>query len=918
MASIYSIAGIILQGLIMGALLASSPAEAQSPRDVKITLASSNSTLEKAFQMIEKKTDFKFLYSSTAIPLAENVNVDFENESIQKILEYLAQEFSLSFNIINEQIIVKKVSLPEESSIVIYENGSVKGYVTDAGTKEPLQGVTVAIKGTTIGTFTDKRGYFEINNIKPGKYILVASYVGYTAAAKGMEIISGRLEEMNFQLNEGVVGLDEVVVTGSISERSIRESANPVTVITPKELENRDLNTLRSVLQTVPGLLLSQSGDLEDPTTGGRASSGMGVLNIRGYSPTSTLSGNTKYIVDGVELFSASGLNTINPNNIEKIEVSRGPMASTLYGAGSSGGIVQIFSKKGVSAGGLKLDIKTSVTKKESKYYDDSSPLNQEYTINLNGGKPDFNYRLSANYAYAPISRYTTTAGVNENDISISGGMNGSISNIKVDLTASYSKNNYGNAVDYYWYKIALEDGWANPTNMLTLVKGQLYETKSGTEVLGVNLKHPLSDNIYHQLNLGLSNMQINTYYLTPTTVSSTSSYNTYKYNMTRQTIKYFLNLIQPIFTDFKVNFTGGFDFMNATYENSTIGYTSIYADNISQTINANYSGTSQIQTDQTTGFFSEAVWGYKNKLFLTTGFRAERNLSAGDDVGWYKMPRIGLTYVQELGDFSFKPRFSWGRSTQAVSPAYKMEKTVTVASIITYNYIGNKDLKPQSQVGYETGLDIFYKDFISFGITYYNQKIEDMIQLVQTYTAYFTYTCQYINVSEVYNKGIEANLKLILSPFTLDIVYNHIKSTYGAGFTYSSSTPYIYDGGRVFATPSGSYTLRLSYQMPSLLSWTNKGGNISFEYVWKGDELAMNSYDYWKRACEAGKVSGSYTYKIYDGYGRFNVRGDYALLNSLSFYFDISNLLKEQPQLQQSAAITGRKICVGFNYNIL
>ena len=76
-----------------------------------------------------------------------------------------------------------------------------------------------------------------------------------------------------------------------------------------------------------------------------------------------------------------------DPNQIEKIEVTRGPMSSTLYGAGSTGGIVQVFTKKGT--GKLKVNLKTMFTSKESTFQN-SNPLISEYAIGLMGGQPNF------------------------------------------------------------------------------------------------------------------------------------------------------------------------------------------------------------------------------------------------------------------------------------------------------------------------------------------------------------------------------------------------------------------------------------------------------------------------------------------------------------------------------------------------
>ena len=909
MVAYYSFFGLILQGLIVNILFATSSTEGQNLREVKVTMSSSNIKLGEAFKIIEKNTNFRFLYNDQDIPVNEKTEFDFDNESLYSVLEKLAKEFGLSFSRVDNQIVVKKNIILEETPVAAIENGTIIGKVTDERTGEELIGASVSLKGTTKGTYTNKNGYYEINDVKPGKYTIAVSYIGYSTTTKAIEVKSGKATEINLTLGQSALNLDEVIVTGSISERSIRESANPITVISPKDLENRNLTSLSSVLETVPGIVISSYNDLMSSQGGRVGDLTMSYLNIRGYSPTSGGSSPIKVILDGVELANIYMLNFLDPNQIEKIEIARGPMSSTLYGAGSSGGIIQVFTKRGL--GNLKVNLKTLFTSQESKYQD-ANPLNSEYSLRVNGSKGDWGYNFGINYALVPNSRWKTNNGIDQKNWSFSAGVSGKIDNIGIDLRIQRTSTSAGSALYDRFYWIALEQGWANSASLKSNLSDQRIFDKG--IVTSLNLKHTLNDNLHHNMSVSYSQRIYDQHYFTPGTASDgTSTYYTYTSIYTMVNAKYYMNWKQPVSDDFKFDLTGGFDLSGGEISYADDRYTQAYSDNV--TLIGNLKSTAAIAsntTNSTTAFFTEGVWGYKDKLFLTTGYRAEKNNSYGEDLGWFSIPRIGLTYVMELGDFTFKPRISWGKSTQPPSPLYKTYD-ISVQSGITLIRLANPDLKPQSQSGYELGTDVFFTSHFSFGVTYYSQKITDLIQMLTQSIVGTTYSYQYVNIREALNKGVEISAKAIYNPFTLDISYTHLTSKYGSGFPAVSTTtdPEYHDGGRILGIPSGSFVARLTYSVPALLSWSQKGGNLSLEYVYKGDEYNQDYVAYNKTKTETGKYV--YTYREFPGYYRVNVRGDYSVLNNLTLFFDVKNLLNNQ-DLHWYGPFAGRNISFGFN----
>ena len=184
MAAYYSFFGMFFQSIIVSLLLAL-PSEGQDLRNVKLNVNISNVSFEDALKYLENKTDFKFLYIQNELPLNEKVTIDVTNESLFEILKTLAAQYNLLFQRINNQIVIKKDEAMERKGVeILQESCSVKGRVTDAKTGEALVGAIVVLKGTTHGAYTDTKGYFAIDNLKPGRYTITASCVGYSTAKK--------------------------------------------------------------------------------------------------------------------------------------------------------------------------------------------------------------------------------------------------------------------------------------------------------------------------------------------------------------------------------------------------------------------------------------------------------------------------------------------------------------------------------------------------------------------------------------------------------------------------------------------------------------------------------------------------------------------------------------------------------------
>ena len=255
----------------------------------------------------------------------------------------------------------------------MYAQDQVEGVVTDANTGDPIPGANVRLKGTTTGTTTDVNGQYTID-LLPDNRTLIFSFIGYRQ--KEVVVPEGTAQ-LNVELNEDVVGLEEVVVTGLGSSVKRENLANSVETVNAAELVGT------TSPQTLDGALSGKITGAQIDSYSGAPGGGMSV-KLRGVS---TINGNSQplYIVDGVFVDNSSISNNanavtaaaaggnrssqdnpvnriadLNPRDIQSIEILKGPSAAAIYGGRASNGVVIITTKRG-QAGETRVNVSQSV-----------------------------------------------------------------------------------------------------------------------------------------------------------------------------------------------------------------------------------------------------------------------------------------------------------------------------------------------------------------------------------------------------------------------------------------------------------------------------------------------------------------------------------------------------------------------------
>ena len=226
--------------------------------------------------------------------------------------------------------------------------GTVSGVVVRAASGTPLNGVQVGVVGVPRGTITDENGRFHVANLQGDSVTLRAKLIGYKPSDVRVAVGSSGIR---IALDVAALQLDEIVVTGTPGATQQRAIGNAVSSVSAETVtEKAPIANVDELLQgRVPGLTLMPGAG-----TAGTASNirirGAGSLNA-GTRPVFYIDGvritsgtQTGYSVSGQ---STSALDAINPDDIESIEVIKGPAAATLYGADAAAGVIQIITKKG-------------------------------------------------------------------------------------------------------------------------------------------------------------------------------------------------------------------------------------------------------------------------------------------------------------------------------------------------------------------------------------------------------------------------------------------------------------------------------------------------------------------------------------------------------------------------------------------
>lgn len=308
-------------------------AAVHSQTNVKISLELENVSLEQVIWEIQKKTEFVFMYGSEDVARVSNLTVRGKDKAVQDILRDCLRNTGLKYEIAGNAVVIKRGMLePVEHT--------VKGRVTDSK-GEPLPGVTVVLKGTSLGVATDIDGKFSMGLAEAANPVLVFSFVGMQT----MEVAVKNKEQVNVTMTEVTNELSGVVVTG-IFRRNKELATGASTTINSKELKQIGNQNILQSLRT-----LDPSFKLLESKLNGSNPNVLPEVELRGANGITDLDANYKgnpnqplFILDGFET-TLQRVIDMDPNRVESITILKDASAAALYGSRSANGVIVIETK---------------------------------------------------------------------------------------------------------------------------------------------------------------------------------------------------------------------------------------------------------------------------------------------------------------------------------------------------------------------------------------------------------------------------------------------------------------------------------------------------------------------------------------------------------------------------------------------
>lgn len=320
------------------------PLRSQDIYKARINLELKNESLVSAFKKIEARSSFYFMYRDEDVRNVNNLVIPNSKQSIADFLKILLASTHLSFKQVDQRILITRnnpqnsPTPPENKNLdrklspeVNY--AAISGLVTN-GNGEPMAGVNVSLKGSSVGTSTNAAGKYSIT--APPDGILVYSFIGF----EPQEVAVNNQTVINVGMRQGASKLNEIVVTALGIRREAKSLTYSSQTVNTKQLtEARELNVMNSLSGKIAGLSINSGG------------TGVGADTRVVLRGNRSISGDSQplYVIDGVPI--RENPSNLSLDNIASMTILKGPNAAALYGSAAQNGAIIIETKKGLGSG---------------------------------------------------------------------------------------------------------------------------------------------------------------------------------------------------------------------------------------------------------------------------------------------------------------------------------------------------------------------------------------------------------------------------------------------------------------------------------------------------------------------------------------------------------------------------------------
>ncbi|MBC9914595.1 SusC/RagA family TonB-linked outer membrane protein [Chitinophaga varians] len=363
--------------------LLSSQVYSQSAQPVSVTAAFENETLASCLKKLERSYHLSFGYDSQELSQYRIDKQHFVNEPLDKVLTALLRKTAYAWQAKNGVYLIVKQPVTFAMATTPATPGKIRGRITDATTNNPVPGVTVRVAGAKFYAVSNPEGEYELL-LPPGNYSLLYSFIGYQEeVVPAVKVAPAAVAAVPVALVVKPSRLTEAVVIGyGVQER--RSLLGSVTSFKASEMPGQmPLSVDEAMVGKLPGVFIAPSSGVP-----GAASNitirGISTLNANGNTPLIVIDGVPIYGIDPnlntvdydkgtTQSFSYGGnqvvneyrqpttfeknpLATLNPDDIESIEVLKDAYSTAIYGSRGSGGVILITTKKG-KRGSARVDV---------------------------------------------------------------------------------------------------------------------------------------------------------------------------------------------------------------------------------------------------------------------------------------------------------------------------------------------------------------------------------------------------------------------------------------------------------------------------------------------------------------------------------------------------------------------------------
>lgn len=293
----------------------------------KISLNKKNAPLQETLDDIRRQSGYSVLCDARIFDDAKLVSINIKEVSLDEALKKCLSNQSLIYTIEQKTILIKAIKLTEQANQPLI---SITGKITDEK-NQPLPGISVKVENTQIGVSTKENGIFNIN-VPDEKAVLVFSSIGYISQRR----IVGSNKVINVQMLEENSRLNEVVVVGygTVMKRDLTGAVGSV------KMEEMQKAPVRSFEESLAGRVAGVQVSSSDGQPGASSN-----ITIRGNNSI-TQNNSPLYVIDGFPLENPDN-NSINPAEIESIEILKDASATAIYGARGASGVIIVTTKRG-------------------------------------------------------------------------------------------------------------------------------------------------------------------------------------------------------------------------------------------------------------------------------------------------------------------------------------------------------------------------------------------------------------------------------------------------------------------------------------------------------------------------------------------------------------------------------------------